>query len=91
MADNNIDPAWVEQMVLEVVEKIGGLSSLPDPDMNLYDDLGLDALDVVECCMEVEEALTEKAGSPLYLTDEVCDKVETVGDLIKAAKGAISL
>ena len=91
MADNNIDPEWVEQMVLEVVEKMGGLSSLPDPDMNLYDDLGLDALDVVECCMEVEEELSEKAGFPLYLTDEVCDKIETVGDLIKAAKGAISL
>lgn len=53
---------------------------------NIMDDLLLDTLDMVELIMAVEEKLS---SIPPYhsvsIPEEVCDGIETVGDLVDAA------
>ena len=91
MDENKIDEAWITQMVFGVVKRHSRLSGTIDPDMSLFNDIGMDKLEVLECCMDVEEELSDKMGEPWYITNEICDSIETVGDLIKAAKGSISI
>lgn len=53
---------------------------------NIKDDLWLDPLDMVELIMAVEEKLS--SISPYHsvsIPEEVCDGIETVGDLVDAA------
>lgn len=53
---------------------------------NLCNDLGLDGLDMVELILDVEAKLSQLP--PYYsvgIPDEVCDGIETVGDLVDAA------
>ena len=53
---------------------------------NLCDDLGFDCLDMVDLIMDVEDKLSQ--FQPYYsvsIPEEVCDGIETVGDLVDAA------
>lgn len=44
---------------------------------NIYTDLGLDSLDILEIVMEVEEAFA------IHITDEEVDSITTVDDFVK--------
>lgn len=53
---------------------------------NLWEDLSFDGLDMVELIMDVGDKLRQLP--PYYsvsIPDEVCDRIETVGDLVDAA------
>lgn len=55
-------------------------------DTNLWDDLNFDGLDMVELIMDVEDKLSQLP--PYYsvsIPEDVCDGIETVGDLVDAA------
>lgn len=88
MAENGVDESYIKQMVFEIIKRNSGLLQTPEPDMNLYDDIGMDVLDVVECCMEIEEELGEKTGNPAYITALECDTIKTVGDMLEVAQNA---
>ena len=53
---------------------------------NIKDDLGLDGLDMVELIMDVEDKLSQLPPyHSVSIPEEVCDNIETVGDLVDAA------
>ncbi len=43
---------------------------------NVFDDLGWDSLDIVECTMEIEEHFG------ISVPDELADRVQTVGQIV---------
>ncbi len=47
------------------------------PDANIYDDLGLDEIDIYDMVMSVEDEFE------MELPDEELEKIKTIGDLIK--------
>lgn len=53
---------------------------------NLWDDLSFDGLDMVELIMDVEAKLSQfPPYHSVSIPEEVCDGIETVGDLVSAA------
>lgn len=72
----------IARIVLEVVQRKVALQSVPQRDMSLFDDIGLDVLDVVDICMDVEE----KVGVFLDFDE---DAIETVGDLIETVQRCV--
>lgn len=53
---------------------------------NLWDDLSLDGLDMVELIMDVEDKLSQLPPyHSVSIPEDVCDTIETVGDLVDAA------
>ena len=53
---------------------------------NLCDDLSFDGLDMVELIMDVEAKLSQLPPyHSVSIPEEVCDEIETVGDLVDAA------
>ena len=52
---------------------------------NLRDDLNFDGLDMVELIMDVEDKLSQLPPyHSVSIPEEVCDGIETVGDLVDA-------
>ena len=59
---------------------------------NLWDDLSLDGLDVVMLIMDVEDKLSKLPPyHSVSIPEEVCDGIETVGDLVDAALMAMEI
>lgn len=55
-------------------------------DTNLWDDLSLDSLDMLELIMDVEDKLGQLPPyHSVSIPEEVCEGIETVGDLVDAA------
>lgn len=53
---------------------------------NLWDDLSLDGLDMVELIMDVEDKLSQLPPyHSVSIPEEMCDAIDTVGDLVEAA------
>lgn len=69
-------------MILEKIKKIFAQDFDIDeseitPDANIYDDLGLDDIDIYDMVMSVEDDFE------IELPDEELEKIKTIGDLIK--------
>lgn len=86
--DTPVSPEQIESAVIKIVKELSGREEVT-PEMRLFEDLNFDALDVVECIMWMEEALSEFVTYTVFITDEDCDNCETVGDLIKVAENAL--
>ena len=53
---------------------------------DLWDDLSLDGLDMVDLIMDVQDKLSQLPPyHSVSIPEEVCDGIETVGDLVDAA------
>lgn len=69
-------------MILEKIKKIFAQDFDIDeseitPDANIYDDLGLDDIDIYDMVMSVEDDFE------IELPDEELERIYTIGDLIK--------
>ncbi len=69
-------------MILEKIKKIFAQDFDIDeseitPDANIYDDLGLDDIDIYDMVMSVEDDFE------IELPDEELERISTIGDLIK--------
>ena len=69
-------------MILEKIKKIFAQDFDIDeseitPDANIYDDLGLDDIDIYDMVMSVEDDFE------IELPDEEPERISTIGDLIK--------
>ena len=59
---------------------------------NLWDDLNFDRLDMVDLIMDVEDKLgLLPPYNSVSIPEDVCDGIETVGDLVDAAIKAMGL
>ena len=86
------DADEIAEMVIECVRKncYGDTSAFKVAEItretNLWDDLNFDILDMTELIIDLEDKLSSQP--PYYsvsIPEEVCDEIETVGDLVDAA------
>ena len=85
-----VSPEQIESAVIKIVKELSGREEVT-PEMRLFEDLNLDALDVVECIMWMEEALSDMVTYSVFILDEDCDKCETVADLINVGEKSIDM
>ena len=68
------------RIVQEVKQIVAEFSNVPADEIrenhNVFDDLGWDSLDIVECTMEIEEHFG------ISVPDELGDRVKTVGEIV---------
>jgi len=85
------DADEISEMVMECVRKncYGDTSAFKVAEItretNLWDDLSLDGLDMVELIMNVEDKLSQLPPyHSVSIPEDVCDEIETVGDFVDA-------
>jgi acyl carrier protein len=67
----------VREEVIQIVAEFSSLSAEKiSENHNVFDDLGWDSLDVVECTMEIEEHFG------ITVPDEMGENIKTVGEII---------
>ncbi len=64
-----------------IVEQLGVDESQVTPNASFVDDLNADSLDLVELIMSIEEEFS-KDGTPIEISDEDAEKIQTVQDAI---------
>jgi acyl carrier protein len=70
-----------ERVRAMIVEQLGVDESQVTPNASFVDDLNADSLDLVELIMSIEEEFS-KDGSPIEISDEDAEKIQTVQDAI---------
>ena len=85
-----VTPDEVAEKVIEVVKQLSGKETIT-PEMRVFEDVGFDHLDLVECIMEMEETLSDMVTYSVFITNEDCDRVDTVDDLIKVSMTALNI
>lgn len=71
----------IETKIIELVAKRANMPGVTR-DKSLMDDLRMDALDIVETLMDAETEFGVR------ITEEVADRVRTVGDIVEAVARA---
>ena len=64
-----------------IVEQLGVDESQVTPNASFVDDLNADSLDLVELIMSIEEEFS-KDGTPIEISDEDAEKIQTVQNAI---------
>ena len=64
-----------------LVEQLGVDESQVTPNASFVDDLNADSLDLVELIMSIEEEFS-KDGTPIEISDEDAEKIQTVQNAI---------
>ena len=67
----------VEKIVEIFSEVMEAPKETVTPEVDLFNDLGVDDIDLIEVLMEIEERFG------VYIPDEELGKIKTVGDIVK--------
>jgi acyl carrier protein len=75
------------EVLKQVLQILSGYANMPVEEIRethlLFEDLGLDSLDLVECSMEIEEEFG------VSVPDELVEQVKTVGDVADGVMGLL--